>query len=229
MLHFSAPADIPMKVSSLGLASALLLSAPLVYLTSAAAPIGASSALAASATSPAAAEDINWGDFDVDTGHSTLGFKVKHMGVSWTHGRFNTFEGTLHLDQDPSKCTVQIQAESKSVDTASEDRDKHLRSPDFFDAVAHPLIGFESIEVAAAGAGKYKVTGNLSLHGVSKEIEIVMELVGAKDLGQRSGYRAGFIGQAVIDRTEFGMNTYAKEGGIGKEVTLDLSFELMRK
>ncbi|MFT4539606.1 MAG: polyisoprenoid-binding protein YceI [Planctomycetota bacterium] len=221
-----------MKLFTLGLSSASLAAASLFWLTSASSPAATLPAgtvgSAAAAASAAVVEDLQWGTFTVDTGHSAIGFKVMHMGVCWARGRFNDFTGEIVLKKDPSECEVMIEIESKSIDTASENRDRHLRAPDFFDAVAHPLIGFESTSVSSDGKGGYTLEGTLSLHGVTKDVEVDMALVGAKDLGARMGYRAGFEGEFTIDRTDFGM-MYGADGSIGKEVTVSISLELSKK
>ena len=183
----------------------------------------------AAPTSPALPAGLEPGTYVIDPGHSHIGFQVEHLGVSWAFGRFDSFSGEVLIAEKAGDSSVFVSVESKSLDTGESDRDKHLRSPDFFDCVNYPELGFESIEVQRREGGSFHILGKLSLHGVTKEVALDMELVGAGERGPRFGYRAGVYGELVIDRTDFGMTTYAKEGGIGKECRLRLSFELRRQ
>ena len=151
--------------------------------------------------------------------HSSIHWKVKHNGASWFYGRFRNLEGSFVFDEsNPAKCEVTMEVDASSVDTRTEKLDGHLRSPDFFDVKQFPKLTFESKKVKKSG-DKYHVTGELSLHGVTKEITIEMEHTGSGNDGAVQGFHTSF----TIDRTDFGMNYGI--GGIGKEVEIIISIE----
>lgn len=182
------------------------------------------SASPATATAPAATLTLPVADWSVDTTHSSALFKVKHNGVSWFFGRFNGITGEISYDAaKPADSSVLIKVDTKSVDTKTKGLDDHLKSPDFFDAAQFPELIFESKSVKA---GKEKdtlsVTGDLTLHGVTKEITVPVEVVGVGE--GRSGPVAGFFTSFEIDRTEYGMS-YGAPGGVGAKVTITLSVE----
>src|SRR5579883_981191 len=107
----------------------------------------------------------------IDTSHSEVTFTVKHMMVSKVTGSFNVFKGSLEIDEEhPENSWVEAEAETASVDTRDERRDGHLRSADFFDAEKYPVITFKSKKIEKKGGSKYKVLGDLTLHGVTKEV-----------------------------------------------------------
>src|SRR5262245_64219943 len=109
--------------------------------------------------------------WDVDTVHSGLDFTVRHMVVSKVRGRFTKWNGTLHLDPErPAESSVSVRIDAASVDTGITDRDNHLRSADFFDVARFPEVTFESSRVEQRGPNSYRVTGNLTLHGVTREV-----------------------------------------------------------
>ncbi|HEV3136240.1 MAG TPA: YceI family protein [Pirellulales bacterium] len=129
-------------------------------------------ALAASGASSVCAAS-----YAVDPVHSTVLFRVKHMGTSFAWGRFNEIVGRLNLDdQAPS---VEMLVKTESLDTANAKRDQHLKSPDFFSAKQFPAISFKSTRVARAGENKYDVEGTLSLHGVDRPLKVQLERTGA--------------------------------------------------
>lgn len=165
--------------------------------------------------------------YAIDTSHSAVLFRIKHLDVSYAYGRFNDFEGSFTIDEEnPSKSSVKVLVKTASVDTNSEDRDKHLRSPDFFNAVQYPVVTFESKRVAKKGDGVFAISGELDLHGVKKEVSCEMTLVGRKDTGQR-GFRAGLEGQLRFDRADFGIETYP--GALGSEITVTIAVEGIRQ
>jgi polyisoprenoid-binding protein YceI len=145
-------------------------------------------------------------NYEIDPVHSTFLFRVKHADVGYTYGRFNDFSGTLVVDEEePANAKVSLSIQVKSVDTNNEKRDQHLRSPDFFNVNQFPTMTFESTSVRAAGEGRYTVTGNLTLHGVTKEVAIEMTKTGEGE-GPGGGYLIGFEGATSINRSEFGMD-----------------------
>jgi polyisoprenoid-binding protein YceI len=166
--------------------------------------------------------------FAVDGSHSFVVFGVSHLGVSYAYGRFNEISGSFDFDESaPAKSQIKIAIKAASIDTNNEGRDKHLKSPDFFNAEQFPEITFESKKVAHADGPIYKVDGELTLHGVTKPLTVQAELVGKGDRGQRFGYRAGFRTGFKIKRSDFGIN-YMPDG-IGDEVEVTVSVEGVRK
>ncbi len=176
-------------------------------------------------TTPAAAA----GDtYVIDKTHSTVLFKLKHLNLSWAFGRFNDFNGHFHFDKaDPSKSTVEVDISAESIDTALEDRDKHLRAPDFLNVEKYPSIGFKSTKCVKGTGNSYNVTGDFSMHGVTKEITIRMDYVGE---GQSPyGYRMGFIGSVTIKRSDFGVGKSTPAAVVGDEIHITLSVEGIKK
>lgn len=151
------------------------------------------------------------GAYDVDPVHSTVAFKIKHVGVSYQLGRFNKFSGEVKLGATPAESSVSIAIDPATVDTNNEQRDQHLRSQDFLNVKQFPEAKFTSTEVAAKDAHTYTVKGDLELHGVKKSVAFDMLLVGARDAGAPMGYKAGFFGSLTIDRRDFGMDKYPDE------------------
>ena len=172
------------------------------------------------ASAPAAAET----SYGVDMGHNTLMFRCKHLGVSYQWGRFDAFDGSFTLAEDAAKSKVEMVIDAASVNSNSKGRDDHLRGPDFFNVKEFPEITFTSKEVTGAG-DKYSIKGDLTFHGVTREVE--MEVVKVGEADTRMGRRAGFEGRFKIDRTKFGVETYS--GSLGDEVTMTFAIEGIAK
>jgi polyisoprenoid-binding protein YceI len=170
--------------------------------------------------------------FTIDPGHSEVGFQVRHL-VSQTRGRFNDFSGTVDLNPKNLKSSsVEFRVKTGSIDTNVPDRDKHLRSADFFDAEKFPEIVFKSKSIKPAGTGKYKVTGTLTLHGVSKEVTLPVTYLGqAKD--PWGNVRAGFEAETTLDRKDYGIvwNKAVDNGGVllGDDVKVVIQLETVLK
>jgi len=135
--------------------------------------------------------------------------------------------------KNPAASKVEATVDVGTIDTRVEARDKHLKSPDFFDVAKFPSITFKSRKFAAAGAGKYKVTGDLTMHGVTKEVIVDLVDVSPEIKGQRGEMRIGGQGSTKINRKDYGL-TYGAlmEGGgavIGEEVEITLDLELVKK
>src|SRR5687768_8907921 len=155
----------------------------------------------------------------IDPAHTAVEFSVKHMMFTTVRGRFGAVDGTIEIDEDrPDQSSVEVVIDASSIDTASPDRDKHLRSGDFLDADAHPRLTFRSkrIEGAAKKQGdRFKVIGDLTIRG--KPIEVTLDCA---YLGQGQdpwgGTRAGFTATTKIDRREWGLewNQALETGGI---------------
>jgi polyisoprenoid-binding protein YceI len=143
-------------------------------------------------------------DYKIDTAHTFVTFKVSHLGYSFTHGRFNDFEGNFsHDSSNPSASKVNVTIDAKSVDTNHADRDKDLRSDNFLDVRKHPTITFESTAYMA-GSDSDTLKGNLTIFGITKAVAIKVKHIGeGKD--PWGGYRSGFRGNVTLNSAEFGM------------------------
>ena len=179
----------------------------------------------------AAAHASTW---DLDPSHTSVEFSVRHMMATTVKGQFEKVKGTLELDdKDLTKSTVEVTIDVASVNTHEAKRDGHLKSPDFFDVAKHPTATFKSTKVQKAGKNKLKVTGDLSLHGVTKPV--VLEVEGPTEAFKTPFGTTvrGIHATGKIDRKDFeiGWNKVLDNGGVvvGNEVTLDLSAELTEK
>lgn len=170
--------------------------------------------------------------YTIDQGHSEVGFDVKHF-FSKVHGNFKEFSGTIVFDEaDPKNIKVDATAKAASIFTNHEKRDGHLRSADFFAADSLPTISFKSTSVKSNGKGKYKVTGDFTMRGVTKPVTFDGEFLGAGAVavgGRSMGTKAGFTATAVINRKDYGItwNKALDQGGmmLGEDVTITLAIE----
>jgi polyisoprenoid-binding protein YceI len=166
----------------------------------------------------------------IDRAHSNVGFRVRHINTM-VPGRFKEFEGTIEFDEQnkmASKVTATIQ--TASIDTNVERRDNHLRSPDFFDVAKHPAITFTSTGVSDVQGNKAKVKGQLTIHGVTKDVVLDTEYLGkAKD--PQGTVRYGFQASTRINRKDFGMtwSQPLETGGllVGDDVEITLDVEAL--
>ncbi len=146
-------------------------------------------------------------DYAIDKkgAHASIQFRISHLGYSWMWGRFNDFDGSFSYDEkNPSASKIAVTVNTKSVDSNHAERDKHLRSDDFLDVDKFPQATFESTGYAEGEEGKAKLKGNLTLHGVTKEIEIDVAQNGAgKD--PWGGFRRGVSGKTRIALKDFGI------------------------
>lgn len=166
--------------------------------------------------------------YAIDAVHSTVLFRINHAGVSNFYGRFNDIAGSFTVAEGGTG-SVSVTIPVAGVDTNNEKRDGHLKSPDFFSAEQFPEITFKSESLKHSGGNKYEAKGTLTMHGVSKEVELAMEHIGTKDLGERGGYRMGFEGTVTIKRSDFGMKYGIDMGMLGDEVKLILGIEGVRQ
>ena len=165
--------------------------------------------------------------YKLDPGHTSIIFRVKHLGIAYVYGRINGPTGSFVFDESsPSKCAIEIQAETKNIDTAVEKRDNHLRSPDFFNSGEYPLTRFKSKSVKKSGEATYEVSGDLTLLGKTRPITVKVQATGAgKD--PWGNFRRGFETSFSIKRSEFGMDFMM--GGLSDEVNLTVSVEGIRQ
>lgn len=170
--------------------------------------------------------------YDIDIAHSSVNFTVRHMVISKVRGAFSRWAGSLEFDpQDPGLSKVSATIEAASIDTREPKRDEHLRSPDFFDAAKFPTLAFHSKSVEKTGAASYKVTGDLTIHGVTKEITLDTEyLGGGKD--PWGGQRVGFQAATKLRRKDFGLgwNQVLEAGGVlvGDDIEITLDIEAVK-
>ncbi|MGH9677898.1 MAG: YceI family protein [Candidatus Acidiferrum sp.] len=178
------------------------------------------------ALAAAGSASIRADDFSVDDAHQAFAFKISHLGLSWTHGRFGDVSGTFTIDaSDPSKSAFNLTIKTESVDTGNKKRDDHLRSPDFFNVKQYPVITFKSTSVKRAAEG-LEVTGDLTMHGVTKSI--TFPLKGGRTAQFPPGiHRTGYSTELVLKRGEFGIKTFA--GPVGDDVYVSISFEGVKK
>jgi polyisoprenoid-binding protein YceI len=170
--------------------------------------------------------------WDIDVGHSAIHFWVRHLVISKVHGRFAKWSGTIELDaQDLTRSSVEVKIDAASIDTQVADRDTHLRSPDFLDVAKYPELSFRSRKIEKAGAG-YRVTGDLTLHGVTRQVVLDAEFGGtAKD--PWGNERSAFEAKTTLDRRDYGLtwNAALEAGGVlvGEKVEISLEVEAVKK
>jgi polyisoprenoid-binding protein YceI len=179
---------------------------------------------------PAVAPASTW---NIDPDHSSIGFKVRHMMVTNVKGEFGKFKGTLTLDdQDITKSKVEVTIDTASVNTRVAKRDDDLRSPNFLDVARFPSMSFVSRKVEKAGEGKLRVTGDLTLHGVTREVVLDVEGPSAEGKDPWGNMRRGASAATQINRKDFGLiwNKTIETGGVlvGDEVNIMLEVEMIK-
>jgi polyisoprenoid-binding protein YceI len=169
----------------------------------------------------------------VDAAHSNVEFAVKHLMIATVKGRFARVEGTVELDdRDLSRASIAVTIDAASIDTRVEQRDQHLRSPDFFDVARFPTIEFRSKGVEVLGEGRLRISGALTMHGVTRDV-----VIDAAEEGRTrdpwGGDRAGFSASAKLSRKDFGLtwNQLLETGGlaVGDDIRISLDVELVRQ
>lgn len=182
-------------------------------------------------TLPVVASASTW---NIDPEHSNVGFKVRHVMVSNVKGSFEKHSGTLQLDdKDITKSRVAVTIDTNSINTNVHKRDEHLRSADFFDVAKYPTMTFVSKKVAKAGKNGLEVTGDLNLHGVTKEVVLLVEELSKESKDPWGNIRRGATAATKINRKDFGLvwNAALETGGVtvGEEVTITLEIEMIKK
>ncbi len=171
--------------------------------------------------------------WQIDATHSQATFSVKHMMISTVKGHFEVLSGQLELDeQQPENSWVEAQVDAASINTRDAKRDGHLRSPDFFDAEKYPTITFKSTKVTPLGNNEYRVTGNLTMHGITKEETFRAEYAGqVKDLYGMQ--RAAFTVSGKVNRKDYNLNwNVALETGgvlVGEDVKVEIDLAVVQK
>jgi polyisoprenoid-binding protein YceI len=176
-------------------------------------------------TAAAWAQGSEW---QIDPAHTTIAFSVRHMSISNVHGRFKKVSGSATIDDsDITKSSVNVTIDVNSIDTGNEMRDNDLKSANYFDAAQFPTITFKSKSVSKSGDNKLKVVGDLTIHGVTKEVTLDVEGPSAPiKRGQES--RRGLSATTTVNRKDFGVGK-APAAMIGEQIKIDLDVELTQK
>ena len=187
--------------------------------------------LAGALSLPAAAATSTW---QIDPNHSAAQFAVRHLAISTVRGAFTKVSGTVQFDdKDIAKSSVDVTIEAASVDTRVADRDKDLRSERFFDVEKYPTLTFKSTRVEQTEPGKLKVTGDLTIHGVTKQVVLDVEGPTAPVKDPWGNQRAAANATTKINRQDFGVKWNAKmdNGGlvVGDDVAITIDVELVQK
>jgi polyisoprenoid-binding protein YceI len=167
------------------------------------------------------------GTWAIDTTHSEVGFTVRHLMVSKVRGHFTDFAGTFVTGENVLDSHVEATLQLASVDTSNADRDAHVRSADFFDVEQYPTLTYRSTGIRADGDG-FVIDGELSLHGVTREVPLSLEVNGFQAVTPFGDSRAGFSATAEIDRRDFGIvfNAPLEGGGVGLSNKVNIYLEV---
>jgi len=181
-------------------------------------------ALALLLTTPAVAQDI----WQLDPPHASAQFAVRHLGISTVRGAFTKVSGTVQYDPaNPEKTSIQASIAASSVDTRFEMRDRELCSSNFLDVERYPTITFASKNVEAAGAGKLKITGDLTIHGITKEVVLDAEGPSTILTDPSGNKRVGASATTKINRNDFGVS--GLPGTVGDEISITLDVEMIKE
>jgi polyisoprenoid-binding protein YceI len=163
----------------------------------------------------------------LDPMHSAAQFAVRHLGISTVRGEFRKVSGTANYDPaDPSKTALDATIDATTVDTRVDMRDNDLRSPNFLDVQKYPTISFKSKKAESAGSGKLKITGDLTIHGVTKEVVLDVDGPTAPVKDPRGNIHMGASASTTINRKDFGVNGAA--GMVSDEITITIDTELVK-
>lgn len=175
---------------------------------------------------------IPTGTWEIDPAHSSANFSARHLMVSKVRGSFKSFHGTITIAEDPLQSTSEVEIDAASIDTRDEQRDGHLKSPDFLDVEKFPTIVFTSTSVKPRGGDEYDFTGDLVIHGVTRPVELDLTFTGLQK-DPWGGTRIGFEANTEISRKEFGLewNVALEAGGVmvGDKVKIELEIEAVHK
>ena len=175
----------------------------------------------------AAAAAAQAGTWQIDPNHSTAQFAVRHLGVSTVRGAFQKVSGTATYDPaDPSKTTLNATIDASSVDTRVQMRDNDLRSPNFLDVQKYPNITFQSKSVKSAGTGKLQINGDLTIHGVTKEVVLDVDGPSAPIKDPWGNQRIGASASTKINRQDFGVK--GAPAAVGDDIVITIDAELIQ-
>lgn len=172
--------------------------------------------------------------YQIDPAHTSAQFKVRHMMIANVKGEFDKVSGTVNFDPaNPSASTIEASIQVASVSTRDEQRDAHLKSADFFDVEKFPTITYKSRTVTATGSDSFTVAGDLTIHGVTKEVDLKVEELTEETKDPWGNMRRGATAKTRIHRKDFGMvfNVALEAGGflVGEDVDLTIDVELIRQ
>lgn len=163
------------------------------------------------------------GSYKIDLPHTHAYFVISHLGISRFMGRFDDIQGEFVVGERPDKSSVKASIRVDSINAKHQKLEEHLRSPDFFDAVRFPSMDFVSTKVGWNQRGEGKLSGNLSLHGVTRPVDFALKVIGAGP-GKRGEMRSGFEATTTIKRSDYGM-AYGLPSVVGDSVEITLSVE----
>jgi polyisoprenoid-binding protein YceI len=171
--------------------------------------------------------------YQIDPSHSSAAFTIKHMMIAKVHGGFEKISGQLNYDKaNPAQASIQVEIEANSINTREKQRDDHLRSPDFFDVEKYPLITFKSSRIDSSDDG-LKVTGDLTIHGVTKQIVLEAEVPSDEMKDPWGNVKIGASATTKIKRKDFGLtwNAALEAGGflVGDDVTISLDVQFVKQ
>jgi polyisoprenoid-binding protein YceI len=170
----------------------------------------------------------------IDSAHSAAHFSVRHLMISNVRGEFGKIGGNVTLDpSDLTKSTIEVSIDTASIDTREPQRDEHLRSADFFDVANFPAITFRATRISASGSDRFKVTGDLTIRGVTREATFDVEGPTSAIKDPWGNTRVGVTASTKINRKDFGLgwNALLEGGGVvvGEEVSITFDGELLQK
>jgi polyisoprenoid-binding protein YceI len=170
------------------------------------------------------------GTWVIDPAHSSVEFTVRHLGISKLRGRFASVDATAKIGESLADTTLSASIDLSSIDTGNADRDGHLRTTDFFDIAAHPRLTFRSTSISEQGTGKYRLTGALSLNGITRDQDLDVDFNGTEVYPMDNSTHAGFTATGSLQRSDFGVkfDVPLAAGGfaIGDKVGLELNIQL---
>ena len=176
-------------------------------------------------TISAAAQVQTW---QIDPNHTAAQFSVRHMGISTVRGAFTKVSGSAQYDpSNVSKTAIDATIDASSVDTRVSMRDEDLRSPNYFDVAKYPTITFKSKSVQAAGEGKLKIVGDLTIHGVTKEVTLDVDGPSAPVTDPKGNSHLGASASTTVNRKDFGVG--GSSNVVGEDITITIDVELVRK
>ena len=171
------------------------------------------------------------GEWTFDQAHTTIGFTVRHLGISRVRGRFTGFEGEVVIGADLESSSVRVEVDLATVNTDNVDRDAHLRGSDFFSVDSHPMMVFESTGLIEIDEDRYRVEGILELNGRRNPLSLDVEFLGSATFPGDGSFHAGFVATGSLSRRAFGVdfNVPLAVGGfvIADQVSVELDFQLL--
>jgi polyisoprenoid-binding protein YceI len=172
------------------------------------------------------------GTYDIDKAHTVVEFVARHLMISKVRGRFTSFEGSFTIGDDPTNTTLDVTIDAASISTSEDQRDGHLKSADFLEVDKYPQIAYKSTSVDIHPDGKGTVHGELTLHGITKPVDLALEFEGAS-AAFNDTYRVGFTASTEINREDFSLTwNQALEGGgvlVGKSVKIELDVQAIKR